>query len=355
MRGPVIASLVLLLWGLGNPGVTAGQEVLAGLDFWETDQAQSVEDLSNLGAMCPGCQVIGNPVISLRGIPLEQSPACPGANLGDTDTIVRRPQNTPPLSPGQSAQVEIQVVALHLESVQPFQVDCQGDIQLWVLDVSLPPQNQPPGQLQIHKTHSNGGTFETTLPVRPQFTFTRVDIDPPEVMCAPQPPDHIYVGQGPWVHDPAGAPVLEIPGCTTNFFPGISEPSPLTTTIVGFGVGAPQGFLYFFPTPATTTAAPDPGPGASAPRVLLPNAPNPFTGTTTLGYVIDRPAAVRLTIFNAAGRVVRTLVAGPVAAGRHYVIWDGRDVEGRDVGSGFYSCEVRVGSVRDVRKITLLR
>ena len=62
--------------------------------------------------------------ITLEGVPLEQSPLCPGNDLGNTDTIVRRLNDTPPLfPPNDQAQVDIQIVELHLQSVEPFQVD----------------------------------------------------------------------------------------------------------------------------------------------------------------------------------------------------------------------------------------
>ena len=64
--------------------------------------------------------------------------------------------------------------------------------------------------------------------------------------------------------------------------------------------------------------------------------PNPFNPRTTLAFTVDRPGPTRLRIFDVGGRLVRTLVAGPVGQGTHQVIWRGRDDAGREVPSGVY-------------------
>jgi flagellar hook assembly protein FlgD len=43
-----------------------------------------------------------------------------------------------------------------------------------------------------------------------------------------------------------------------------------------------------------------------------------------------------LRIYNVAGRLVRTLVSGELAAGAYQRVWDGRDESGSLVGSGVY-------------------
>jgi flagellar hook assembly protein FlgD len=45
---------------------------------------------------------------------------------------------------------------------------------------------------------------------------------------------------------------------------------------------------------------------------------------------------VDLAVFDLRGRLVRTLVATELAAGRHTVAWNGRDEGGRNVPSGTY-------------------
>ncbi len=89
---------------------------------------------------------------------------------------------------------------------------------------------------------------------------------------------------------------------------------------------------------------------------LLPAAPNPFNPATSIPYDLPRAALVRLTVHDAAGRRVRTLVDGTlVQAGRHAAPWDGRDDAGRAVGSGVYFCRLEAGPDVRFSKLVLLR
>jgi flagellar hook assembly protein FlgD len=65
---------------------------------------------------------------------------------------------------------------------------------------------------------------------------------------------------------------------------------------------------------------------------------------------------VDLVVYDTAGRVVRTLVAAEnVAAGRHEVVWNGRDDDGRPTASGVYFCRLVAGGYSETRRITLIR
>ncbi len=69
---------------------------------------------------------------------------------------------------------------------------------------------------------------------------------------------------------------------------------------------------------------------------LLQNFPNPFNPSTTLAFQLLQDSQISLTIYNAAGQEVRTLVNKSFAAGTHQVEWDGRDNNGNLVSSGIY-------------------
>jgi len=89
---------------------------------------------------------------------------------------------------------------------------------------------------------------------------------------------------------------------------------------------------------------------------LLPAAPNPFNPQTRIPYDLPRTSPVRLTVHDAAGRLVRILVDGVVVtAGRHAAAWDGRDGAGRSVGSGVYFCRLEAGGEVRLSKLVLLR
>ncbi len=78
--------------------------------------------------------------------------------------------------------------------------------------------------------------------------------------------------------------------------------------------------------------------------------PNPFSTEAALRLVLDRPAAVRATVVDARGAVVRPLVDEPLAAGAHALVWDGRDREGRSVANGVYFLRVNVGSTQEANR-----
>jgi hypothetical protein len=76
-------------------------------------------------------------------------------------------------------------------------------------------------------------------------------------------------------------------------------------------------------------------------QVALPegsvlNFPNPFNPNTTIAYHLDEAGAVWLTVYNALGQQVRTLVQDYQLAGYYEVDWDGRDSSGHPVSSGLY-------------------
>jgi hypothetical protein len=58
---------------------------------------------------------------------------------------------------------------------------------------------------------------------------------------------------------------------------------------------------------------------------LLGNYPNPFNPDTRIQYEIAEQARVELSIFNAMGRRVGTLVNRMEQAGTYEVAWSGRD------------------------------
>jgi len=83
--------------------------------------------------------------------------------------------------------------------------------------------------------------------------------------------------------------------------------------------------------------------------------PNPFNPRIEIGFSLDRPGRVEITVFDLRGRRVRSLVAGERAAGAGKVTWDGTDERGREVASGVYAVQFVSGGRGDYRKVTLVR
>ena len=88
---------------------------------------------------------------------------------------------------------------------------------------------------------------------------------------------------------------------------------------------------------------------------LAPGMPNPFRAGTQLHFGLPRTGAVELQVFDAAGRLVRTLLRGEVPAGRHSVSWAGDDAAGRHVASGLYYYRLRTPDAMLQRTVVLLR
>jgi hypothetical protein len=89
--------------------------------------------------------------------------------------------------------------------------------------------------------------------------------------------------------------------------------------------------------------------------LLEQNSPNPFHPVTTIAYRVQRSGIVQLDIFDVTGRLVRELVGRTQAAGRHQVIWDGRDMAGRRVVSGLYFYRLVTGDVNETRRMVRMR
>lgn len=91
---------------------------------------------------------------------------------------------------------------------------------------------------------------------------------------------------------------------TTNVFTILSTLTDVPETQTGFGLAAP--------------------------------APNPFNPSTTLGFLLPEPGQVALTVFDARGHRVRTLLRGYRQSGDFAARWDGRDDQGRMQSGGVY-------------------
>src|SRR5204863_2288745 len=88
---------------------------------------------------------------------------------------------------------------------------------------------------------------------------------------------------------------------------------------------------------------------------LAQNRPNPFNPTTTIRFVLPTRERVTLAIYDATGRLVRTLLDEVRGYGAHEVTWDGRDEDTVAMGSGVYFYRLRVGKRTESKKMVLLK
>ena len=83
---------------------------------------------------------------------------------------------------------------------------------------------------------------------------------------------------------------------------------------------------------------------------LYPNYPNPFNPSTTLAFTINRPQAVRLSVFDILGREVRVLVDAMTPAGLHEVRFDAGSLS-----SGTYFYRLQAGDRSEVKTMILMK
>ncbi len=90
---------------------------------------------------------------------------------------------------------------------------------------------------------------------------------------------------------------------------------------------------------------------------LAQNYPNPFNPETIIQYSLPNlnPEAVRLVIHNSLGQRIRTLVNEEQSGGQYRVRWDGKNDNGKPVGSGIYYYQLISGDRRISRKMILMR
>jgi len=104
--------------------------------------------------------------------------------------------------------------------------------------------------------------------------------------------------------------------------------------VTGFGTG--WGTVHVFGTTSPTDVPPLPD-ELNLPAVLaLAAAPNPSQVTTSIRFELPTAGPVSLNVYDAAGRLVRTLARESFTAGRYVRTWDGATNSGVRAAAGVY-------------------
>ncbi|MGH2650253.1 MAG: FlgD immunoglobulin-like domain containing protein [Actinomycetota bacterium] len=140
-------------------------------------------------------------------------------------------------------------------------------------------------------------------------------------------------------------------GYMYNFrFDADAAPGPLTAALglykPGEGSGVTRGSIG--PTNVLTAVG---DAGEPAARVLDVH-PNPFDRSTTIRYQASS-LSVDLSVYDAAGRRVRTLVREGQGTGIRSLVWSGDTDGGARVRAGVYYARLRSGSVTAVRSLVI--
>lgn len=156
-----------------------------------------------------------------------------------------------------------------------------------------------------------------------------------------------------------GGVATEITNRTAELAPGGGL---AITLLTSFGEDA-NGELYIcdfvggevFRIVADPTAVGGPR-DAGAPAILLDRpAPNPSAREFAFRVSLASDAHARIRVFDASGRLVRTLADHGLRAGPSAFEWDGRDARGASVPGGVYFLRVDAGAQSRTEKLSLIR
>jgi hypothetical protein len=84
-------------------------------------------------------------------------------------------------------------------------------------------------------------------------------------------------------------------------------------------------------------------------------SPNPLRDRGAIAYRLGRDTQARLAIYDITGRLVGTLVDGPVSAGTHSAAFDARGATLNGLPSGVYFIRLETPEILQVRQVTLVR
>jgi hypothetical protein len=91
---------------------------------------------------------------------------------------------------------------------------------------------------------------------------------------------------------------------------------------------------------------------------LYQNYPNPFNSNTDIRYQIpdvSSPIYTTLRIYNIPGQEIRTLIDEAQGPGYYTVTWDGKNNQGRNVSSGIYLYQLKVGNNMRLERMVMIK
>jgi hypothetical protein len=83
--------------------------------------------------------------------------------------------------------------------------------------------------------------------------------------------------------------------------------------------------------------------------------PNPAKTSARIALALGSVTQAEVVVADVAGRRVRRLVDGPMAAGSHAIVWDLRDEAGRRVPAGLYFVRAVIGGAASSRTVAVIR
>ncbi len=85
------------------------------------------------------------------------------------------------------------------------------------------------------------------------------------------------------------------------------------------------------------------------------NYPNPFNPITNISFSLPVVQDIELIVYNVRGQTVRKLAQGQFTSGEHTLTWNGKDDNGKNVGSGLYLYKLITTDQEISKKMILLK
>lgn len=117
-----------------------------------------------------------------------------------------------------------------------------------------------------------------------------------------------------------------------------------------------NGYITTLPYQCSpASAAPGPEDLQLDPVLAMTASPNPSRGATTVALALAEAGPVEMEVYDLRGRRVAGISEPWLTAGRHQLVWNGRDADGRAAAAGVYLVRVRAGARIGHQRVVLLR
>ena len=83
--------------------------------------------------------------------------------------------------------------------------------------------------------------------------------------------------------------------------------------------------------------------------------PNPFNPEISISYDIAKASNVQVTIYNARGQKIRSLLDTTKNPGMYRLIWDGKTDAGTTVTTGVYYIKMQADGYKTTKKIMMVK
>jgi len=111
--------------------------------------------------------------------------------------------------------------------------------------------------------------------------------------------------------------------------------------------------MVYDPAAQPSPVAVEDGPLPSRLALSAPS-PSPVHGTARFSFALPVPGAVRLELFDLAGRHVATIARGTLPAGHYVREWDGMDDAGREAPAGVYLARLAGDGGEETRRFAVI-